>query len=252
MTSVVKFMRALLFVIAAAVGLAGAIAGILAEPSKVPIIGPALGDYQRLSSFLLGFLITLIAVEMLTIGLQTNAAGQRTLDGVQRLRELLENQSPVILEGEKTIYEYASDEVAKAQRLVRAVTFREKHREDEPDYWSALSDRMKTRNAQGKPIEYRHIYGYSDVDNVRKAELYHREYFSERGLASYWKPRFIPTSSGVDMLIVDDSCVIIALPVLPSDDSLRRAVVLPTVDGLVTDVVSWFDNYLSRRAEDTV
>lgn len=228
------------------VGILGMLAGVLADPSLVPVIGPAIGDFPRLASFLLGFLVVLSGFEIVSLRLSTYQETRKLTEAVKDLSL----QSPVVLEGESAIYRHASMVVKNAKVVIRAATFRESHRADEPDYWAAMTSHMlEVKKQTGGAIDYRHVYGYADSASVQKAEEFHRAYFAALGLAPYWNPKFLANSAGVDMLIIDNDCVMIALPVLSGDSEVRRAVVLPSSDGVGRDVASWFDNYLWVKAK---
>jgi hypothetical protein len=249
-----KFGRRVLALVAVIIGasgmLYGAISAFVQNPEKIPGIGIVLSRPAETSLFLLGLLLVIVGVEVQ--GILFGLEGQ--LDVVQKSSVALLNLAksspdPFILEGETEIYERASSLVSHAQRYVRAVTFRDTHREEVPMYWNALVKRIDEAGKARSPVDFRLVYGYSDVDNMRAVVPKHRDYFKNAALESSYVPRFLGSSVGVDILVVDDAYILIALPVLAADPSVRRAIMIADADNLGSDVVSWFDTYIWNKAD---
>ena len=175
---------------------------------------------------------------------------EKTTNNIQKIVTI--NPDPVILDGEKEIYNNAAVMVCRATRTIRAATFRESHAADAPLYWSSLVDHLLAATNANSPVDYRLVYGYGSRDSVRTAVAAHRALFKQSGVAGSFHPKFLAGAVGVDLLIVDHTSFMIALPVLSSDRSVRRAMLITDADDLVTDVAEWFDNYLWAKANGAV
>lgn len=123
---------------------------------------------------------------------------------------------------------------------------------DPPSYWVALTEMLAERLRMRSPVEYRLVYGFGRPDDARLAAESHRTFFEARGVHSCLQARFLASSAGVDLLIIDHKHLLLALPVLASDPSVRRAILLSHADDLVGDVVSWFDAYIWANSSRSV
>jgi hypothetical protein len=249
-----KRISSIVTIVIGVVGIAyGCINAFVKSPGHLPVIGGLLGRPPAITVFLLGAILVVVGVQNLAVLLGLSellSKVDKTASHI--LRVVTVNPDPVILDGEKEIYDKAAVMVSQATRIIRAATFRNSHAVDTPPYWSSLVEHLLAASAGNSPVDYRLVYGYGSRDNVRAALAAHRSFFQRSGVAGSFHPKFLSNAVGVDLLIVDHTSFMIALPVLSSDRSVRRAMLISDADSLILDVAEWFDNYLWAKANTSI
>jgi hypothetical protein len=239
----VNWRRRFLALVAGVVGVVGTAYGavkvFVPHPDKLLAIGVAFRTENAagIAIFISGLVLVVVAVQIYEILGPID-------EGVRALR--LARQEPAILKGEKAIYQEASRLVSKATQSVRAASFREKHHTDVPKYWPALAKRRKTSR-----IDFQLVYGFGDRSSLHAAVDAHAAYFRKRHIPdAFFEKKYVASSAGLDLLLIDSGELMMALPVRRSDPAMLRAILITDPD-VVHDVASWFDHYFWPSAQES-
>jgi len=161
-------------------------------------------------------------------------------ESLNELKKKIETIAPSeVIDGRDRIYEVAIEIINDAEEIVRATSFSKEERT--PNYYlDAVARKLKECKDKGKPIEYRVVIS-SQKD--RRSEI-----FDQYRVGEYFKRRYIDTTWGLDILIVDTKHLLIAFPELSADESLRKGILFKNKPELVNSIREWYDSYLWQNA----
>jgi hypothetical protein len=189
----------------------------------------------------------------LAIGLERMTEFEGMHQKLDELSRRLDTVIPVqVLDGHDAIYDAATELISEATKVVRASSFRERHRKAPASYLQALAKKVGESKKQGRPIEYRLLYGYSDLTDLIQTDMQHKDFFESRGISVYFRYRYLNMPIGIDLLIIDNAHLLIALPTLATDPALRRGLRFTNSPDLVEDICRWYDDYLWSKASTSI
>lgn len=163
-------------------------------------------------------------------------------ESLNELKKKIETIVPSeVIDGRDEIYKVARELINDAKNIVRATSFSRNERTPD-DYLKAVAEKLKECKDKGKPIEYRVV-----ISSHKNRRI---EIFDQYGVSEYFKPRYIDTTWGLDVLIVDNKHLLIAFPELSTDESLRKGILFRNKPELVNSIREWYDNYLWQNARE--
>lgn len=207
---------------------------------------PVLKETSQITLLLIGILCLAIGLERLT-----------KFEDIHRKLDELSNRlkwvAPAqVLDGHDAIYNAAMELVNDARKVIRASSFRERHRTAPVPYLHLLASKIEKSKKQKQPIEYRLLYGYGSLAELVQTDEQHKSFFESRGIGDHFRYKYLNTSIGIDLLIVDNKNILFALPTLTTDPELRKGIRFVGSPDLVEDICSWYDNYLWSKASTSI
>ena len=156
---------------------------------------------------------------------------------LNELKEWIRTIAPAeVIDGRDEIYKSALEIINEVESTIRATSFGKK--EHIPDwYLEEVANKLKEKKEEGKPVEYRVVM--SPHKRSRRSEIFEKE-----GVSDYLRRRYINTTWGLDVLIVDNKHLLIAFPEVGADESVRKGILFKNKVELVRSIKEWYDAYL--------
>jgi hypothetical protein len=207
---------------------------------------PIFKDTPQIILLLVGVLCFAIGLERFT---KFEDINRRLNDLFKQIGDIAPAQ---VLDGHEAIYDAAIELINDAKKVIRASSFREKHCIAPKRYLQSLISKVQKCKKQHQTIEYRLLYGYSNLDDLINTDTQHKALFASHGIGDCFRYAYLNSSIGIDLLIVDNTNLLIALPTLSTDPDLRKGIKFVNHPELVGDICSWFDNYLWNKANISI
>jgi hypothetical protein len=206
---------------------------------------PILKETAQITLLLIGALCFAIGLERFT----------KFEDMSKQLDKLFDRINTIptqVLDGHDAIYSAASELVNDAKKIIRASSFRENHKPAPKPYLQSLAKKIKRSKSLRQPVEYRLLYGYGSLADLIQAHTHHEAFFTSRKIGECFRYAYLNTPIGLDLLIIDDKHLLIALPTVATDPALRKGIKFVDAPDLVIDILGWYDNYLWSKASTTI
>ncbi|MBU1180534.1 hypothetical protein KJ885_06330 [Patescibacteria group bacterium] len=207
---------------------------------------PILKETSQITLLLIGVLCFAIGLERFTKFEDMN----KRLD---KLFDRINNVAPTqVLDGRDAIYGAATELINDAKKVIRASSFRENHKAAPKPYLQSLTNKIERSKTLRQPVEYRLLYGYGSLADLIQTDTHHKAFFISHKIGEYFRYAYLNAPIGLDLLIIDNKHLLIALPTIATDPALRKGIKFVNAPDLVTDISSWYDNYLWSKASDTI